>query len=61
MQCMMADIMGCSGLKSSQLLELSGIGNRTILERYNIPVHIDLPSVGENVQGALGAIILSRG
>jgi choline dehydrogenase-like flavoprotein len=48
-----------SGLKSSQLLELSGIGDSTILERLDIPVRIDLPSVGENVQGSLVSILLS--
>jgi choline dehydrogenase-like flavoprotein len=40
-----------SGLKTPQILELSGIGNRTLLEKLNIPVKIDIPTVGENVQG----------
>jgi hypothetical protein len=39
-----------SGLKTPHLLELSGIGNRTILEKAGIPVKLDLPAVGENIQ-----------
>ncbi|KAF4626307.1 hypothetical protein G7Y89_g11852 [Cudoniella acicularis] len=37
-------------LRSSLILELSGIGNPDILEKYNIPVAVDLPTVGENLQ-----------
>lgn len=37
-------------LKSPQLLELSGIGSKDVLERIRVPVQIDLPGVGENVQ-----------
>ena len=37
-------------LKSPQVLELSGIGDRKILEPINIDVILDLPSVGNNVQ-----------
>jgi choline dehydrogenase-like flavoprotein len=37
-------------LKTPQLLELSGIGSRAVLEKQQIPVKIDLPSVGENLQ-----------
>lgn len=36
-----------------QLLELSGIGGKEILERHGIPVVVDLPSVGENLQDHL--------
>lgn len=42
---------GCpSALKSPQILELSGIGNRSVLEKIRVPVKVDLPAVGENVQ-----------
>jgi choline dehydrogenase-like flavoprotein len=36
--------------QSPQLLELSGIGNSTILKNNGIKVLIDLPGVGENYQ-----------
>ena len=39
-----------SAIKSPQILELSGIGRRDILEKAGVPVKIDLPSVGENLQ-----------
>lgn len=34
----------------SQILELSGIGNKEILEKVGVKVIVDLPGVGENVQ-----------
>ena len=37
-------------LKTPQILELSGVGNRTILESLGIPVVLDLPEIGENLQ-----------
>lgn len=39
-----------STLLSPQLLELSGIGDRSILEKIDVPVQVDLPGVGANVQ-----------
>lgn len=36
--------------QSPQLLELSGIGNSTILKQYGITPLVDLPGVGENLQ-----------
>lgn len=44
-----------SALLSPQLLELSGIGDRVILEKIGVPVQIDLPGVGANVQEHGGA------
>ncbi|KAF2108522.1 hypothetical protein BDV96DRAFT_605582 [Lophiotrema nucula] len=43
-------IISAGSFQSPGLLELSGIGNRTILENYGIEVIQDLPSVGENLQ-----------
>jgi choline dehydrogenase-like flavoprotein len=37
-------------LKTPQILELSGVGNRTLLESLDIPVVLDLPEIGENLQ-----------
>jgi choline dehydrogenase-like flavoprotein len=37
-------------LKTPQILELSGVGNRSILESLGIPVVLDLPEIGENLQ-----------
>lgn len=36
--------------QSPQILELSGIGNPSILKKYEIETKIDLPGVGENLR-----------
>ncbi|KZS98842.1 GMC oxidoreductase [Sistotremastrum niveocremeum HHB9708] len=43
-------ILSAGSLKSPQILELSGIGRRDVLEPLGIPVAVDLPGVGENLQ-----------
>ncbi|RDW59103.1 alcohol oxidase-3 [Coleophoma crateriformis] len=43
-------ILAAGAIQSPQLLELSGIGKKDRLERYNIAVIIDNASVGENLQ-----------
>ncbi|KAN0125467.1 hypothetical protein V8E53_015437 [Lactarius tabidus] len=43
-------VLAAGSLKTPQILELSGVGNRTLLERLGIPVILDLPEVGENLQ-----------
>ena len=43
-------ILAAGTLKTPQVLELSGVGNPTILNKYNIPVKVSLPGVGENLQ-----------
>ncbi|KAG8955206.1 hypothetical protein FRC04_009664 [Tulasnella sp. 424] len=43
-------IVSAGSLKTPQLLELSGIGNKTILQQYGITPVVDLPGVGENLQ-----------
>jgi choline dehydrogenase len=49
-----AEVILCGGvINSSQLLELSGIGQRDRLENLGIDVVKDLPGVGENLQDHL--------
>ncbi|KAJ5894500.1 hypothetical protein N7495_006191 [Penicillium taxi] len=45
------EVLLCGGsLNSPQLLELSGIGNKDLLQKHGIPVIIENPAVGENLQ-----------
>ncbi|KAJ5311956.1 hypothetical protein PENANT_c022G06229 [Penicillium antarcticum] len=45
------EVILCGGsLNTPQLLELSGIGSADLLQNHNIPVIIDNPAVGENLQ-----------
>lgn len=43
-------ILSAGALQSPQLLQLSGIGPADLLRRHGIPVMVDLPGVGENLQ-----------
>ncbi|KUI67177.1 Glucose oxidase [Cytospora mali] len=43
-------ILSAGALTSPLLLELSGVGNPTILSQYGIETVVDLPTVGENLQ-----------
>jgi choline dehydrogenase len=47
-------IVSASILRSPQLLLLSGIGDAEYLESKNIPVQVDLPQVGKNLQDHIG-------
>ena len=45
------EVILCAGtVQSPQILELSGIGSKSILEREGIKVVVDNPGVGENLQ-----------
>lgn len=43
-------ILSAGSLKSPVILELSGIGNPDILSKYDIPVKVNISTVGENLQ-----------
>ncbi|KAL0260751.1 hypothetical protein SLS55_004441 [Diplodia seriata] len=43
-------LLAAGTIKSPQLLELSGIGNPTLLSAHAIATAVDLPGVGENLQ-----------
>jgi len=51
-------IVASGSLGSPHFLELSGIGNPTVLQKASIPVEVDLPSVGTNYQDGASAIQL---
>ena len=43
-------IVAAGSLHSAQLLQLSGIGPSPLLQQYDIPVALNLPGVGNNLQ-----------
>ncbi|MCS5594578.1 MAG: GMC family oxidoreductase N-terminal domain-containing protein [Porticoccaceae bacterium] len=53
-------ILSAGAINSPQLLQLSGVGNKTLLERHGIKTVVDLPGVGENLQDHLGAIVANH-
>ncbi|KAF2488460.1 alcohol oxidase [Lophium mytilinum] len=45
------EVIVCAGaVQSPQILELSGLGNKEVLERYGIEMVVALPGVGENLR-----------
>jgi choline dehydrogenase len=53
-------ILAGGAFNTPQLLKLSGIGPREELERHGIPVRIDLPGVGENLQDRYEVGVVTR-
>merc|ERR1719296_245800 len=48
------EVIVCGGaVGSPQLLQLSGIGDKRLLESLSIPVKVDLPDVGRNLEDHL--------
>jgi choline dehydrogenase-like flavoprotein len=43
-------ILSAGAIQSPQILELSGIGRKSLLEKYGIPLVLEGPGVGENLQ-----------
>ena len=53
-------ILAGGAFNSPQLLLLSGIGPRADLERLGIPVRVDLPGVGRNLQDRYEVCVVNR-
>jgi choline dehydrogenase len=47
-------ILSAGSINSPQLLQLSGVGPKKILEQVSVPLVHDSPAVGENLQDHLG-------
>lgn len=55
------EVILCAGaFNTPQLLKLSGIGPRRELERHRIPVNVELPGVGENLQDRYEVSVVTR-
>jgi choline dehydrogenase len=53
-------ILSGGAFNSPQLLMLSGIGPRAVLEQHGIPVRVDLPGVGRNLQDRYEVGVVNR-
>jgi choline dehydrogenase len=51
-------ILSAGTIGSAQILLLSGIGPRDELEKHDIPVIVDLPGVGKNLQDHLMTVLV---
>lgn len=53
-------ILAAGAFNTPQLLKLSGIGPKEELESFNIPVIVDLPGVGGNMQDRYEATVVGK-
>lgn len=53
-------IVSAGAFNTPQLLKLSGIGPREELERFGVPVRVDLPGVGTNLQDRYEVAVVMR-
>jgi choline dehydrogenase len=53
-------ILAGGAFNTPQLLMLSGIGPREVLDRFGIPVRVDLPGVGRNLQDRYEVSVVNR-
>jgi len=53
-------ILSAGAINSPQLLQLSGVGPREVLQKFGIPIVQDLSEVGRNLQDHLGADLVCR-
>ncbi|KAF8247677.1 glucose-methanol-choline oxidoreductase [Wilcoxina mikolae CBS 423.85] len=51
-------ILSAGGIHSARLLQHSGIGDKRLLTKFDIPVVVDLPGVGNNFQDHSGASLV---
>ena len=54
-------VLCCGAIDSVKLLQLSGIGPRSVLQAAGVPVLVDLPGVGENLQDHAEGLIVWEG
>ncbi|GAA3092669.1 choline dehydrogenase-like flavoprotein [Kribbella aluminosa] len=51
-------ILCCGAIDSPRLLQLSGVGPREVLEAAGVPVRVELPGVGENLQDHVEGLVV---
>ncbi|GAB3852538.1 GMC family oxidoreductase N-terminal domain-containing protein [Nocardioides maradonensis] len=51
-------VLCCGAIDSPRLLQLSGIGPAPVLEQAGVPVVLDLPGVGENLQDHVEGLVV---
>ena len=50
MSCRKEVILAAGAIFSPVLLQVSGLGPRSVLDRIRVPIVVDLPGVGRNLQ-----------
>ena len=50
-------ILSAGAFNTPHILKQSGIGSKEELGRFDIPVHVDLVGVGENLQDRYEAVV----
>lgn len=53
-------ILSAGAVNTPQLMQLSGMGPRAVLDAAQVPVHVDLPAVGQHMSDHLGADIVCQ-
>src|SRR5207302_793149 len=53
-------ILSGGAFNTPQLLMLSGIGARSVLQQHDIPIRVDLPGVGKNLQDRYEVGVVNR-
>lgn len=51
-------VLSCGAIDTPRLLQLSGIGPREVLDAAGVPVVVDLPGVGENLQDHVEGLVV---